>query len=126
VADRTPVPSSAQRAAYPERFLPWLDDVPSAERDDDAARLQVTVAHFGTTTEQDRHELLITHKFVISWFVRHVLDAPAWRWIGLNQANCGLTIVQWDTDLPPTLVRFNDVGHIPPALRGEDSLHLLS
>jgi probable phosphoglycerate mutase len=52
---------------------------------------------------------------VIGWFVRHVLDAPTWRWIGLNQENCGLTIVQWDTDRPPTLVCFNDVGHLPAA-----------
>lgn len=69
VADRTPVPSEAQRSKYPPRLLPWLDDVPAAERDDDAACLQATVAHFGTTGEQDRHELLITHNFVIGWFV---------------------------------------------------------
>ena len=126
VADRTPVPSSAQRTAYPERFLPWLDSVPENERDDDAARLQAAVGHFGSIIERDRHELVITHNFVIGWFVRHVLGAPTWRWIGLNQANCGLTIVRWETDRPPTLVCFNDVGHLPPALRGEDSLHLLS
>lgn len=115
VADRTPVPSRARRAAYPEHLLPWLDDVPQAERDEDATGLQAAVAHFGTTTEQDRCELLITHNFVIGWFVRHALDAPSWRWISLNQANCGLTIVRWDTDRPPALVCFNDVGHLTPA-----------
>ena len=40
------------------------------------------------TGAEDRHELLITHNFVIGWFVRHTLDAQVWRWIGLNQANC--------------------------------------
>ncbi len=60
--------------------------------------LQAAVEHFGVTGDTDRYELLITHNFVIGWFVRHMLDAPVWRWIGLDQANCAITIVQWDSD----------------------------
>jgi probable phosphoglycerate mutase len=112
VADRTPVPSAGQRGRYPERWHAWLDGVPDDERDEDAAALQAAVRHFGVTGDEDRVELLITHNFVIGWFVRHVLDAPAWRWIGLNQANCAITVVQWDSDRPPTLVCFNDTGHL--------------
>ncbi len=112
VADRTPVPSAGQRGRYPDRWLAWLDGVPDDERDEDAVALQAAIEHFGVTGQEDRHELLITHNFVIGWFVRHVLDAPVWRWIGLNQANCAITIVQWDSDRPPTLVSFNDTGHL--------------
>jgi serine/threonine-protein phosphatase PGAM5 len=112
VADRTPVPSAGQRGRYPDRWLGWLDGVPDDERDEDAVALQAAVEHFAVTGEEDRHELLITHNFVIGWFVRHVLDAPVWRWIGLNQVNCAITIVQWDSDRPPTLVSFNDTGHL--------------
>jgi serine/threonine-protein phosphatase PGAM5 len=112
LADRTPVPSAGQRDSYPARWHSWLDRVPPDERDEDATALQAAVGHFGVTGDDDRHELLITHNFVIGWFVRQVLDAPAWRWIGLNQANCALTIVQWDSDRPPTLVSFNDTGHL--------------
>ncbi len=112
IADRTPVPSTGQRHRYPARWHSWLDDVPGDERDEDATALQAAVAHFGVTGDDDRHELLITHNFVIGWFVRHVLDAPAWRWIGLNQSNCAITIVQWDSDRPPILVSFNDTGHL--------------
>ncbi|MEV2240420.1 histidine phosphatase family protein [Micromonospora sp. NPDC049891] len=112
VADRTPVPSAGQRGRYPDRWHAWLDGVPDDERDEDATALQAAVAHFGVTSDVDRHELLITHNFVIGWFVRHTLDAPTWRWIGLNQANCALTIVHWDSDRPPTLVSFNDTGHL--------------
>ncbi|WP_238009955.1 histidine phosphatase family protein [Dactylosporangium sp. AC04546] len=110
--DRTPVPSSGHRDSYPDRWLAWLDSVPDEERDADAAALQAAVEHFGATGEEDRYELLITHNFVIGWFVRHVLDAPVWRWIGLNQANCAITVVQWDADRPPALVSFNDTGHL--------------
>jgi probable phosphoglycerate mutase len=112
MADRTPVPSAGRRGLYPDRWLAWLDSVPDDERDEDATALQSAVEHFGVTGVTDRHELLITHNFVIGWFVRHTLDAPVWRWITLNQTNCAITIVQWDSDRPPTLISFNDTGHL--------------
>jgi probable phosphoglycerate mutase len=110
VADRTPVPSD--RDLYPQRWHAWLDTVPRAERDEDAVALRAAVEHFGVTGPADRCELLVTHAFVIGWFVRHVLDAPDWRWIGLNHGNCALTVVQWDSDRPPTLISYNDTGHL--------------
>jgi serine/threonine-protein phosphatase PGAM5 len=112
VADRTPVPSPARREDYPRRWHARLDDTPEEERDVDARALRAAVGHFGVTGATDRDELLVTHNFVIGWFVRHVLDAPTWRWLGLNQANCGITIVQWDAERPPALVSFNDTGHL--------------
>ena len=112
VADRTPVPGPGRESDYPDRYQPWFDQVPPAERDEDAAGVRAAVAHFGVVGDKDRNELLVTHNFVIGWFVRHVLDAPTWRWLGLNQDNCGLTIVAWETGRPPALVSFNDVGHL--------------
>lgn len=70
------------------------------------------------TGANDRRELLITHNFVIGWFVRHALDAPAWRWMGLNRAHCALTIIQIGPGLPPILIAFNDAGHLPIELGG--------
>ena len=58
-----------------------------------------------------------THNFVIGWFVRHVFDAPEWRWLGLNQANCGLTIIRIRSAKPPVLVAHNDLAHLPAELR---------
>src|SRR5262245_8948510 len=112
VADRTPVPSAERRDTYPAQWHSWLDGVPAGERDVEAVSLRATVGHRGVTGDEDRDELLITHNFVIGWFVRHVLDAPDWRWIGLNQANCGITVVQWESGRPPSLVSFNDTGHL--------------
>ena len=106
------MPSAAELDRYPQRWHAWFDGVPDDERDEDAAALQAAVEHFGVTGEADRYELLITHNFVIGWFVRHVLDAPVWRWMSLTQANCAITIVQWDSDRPPTLITFNDTGHL--------------
>jgi hypothetical protein len=64
--------------------------------------------------------------FVIGWFVRYVLDAPWWRWMGLNQFNCALTIIKVSDGEPPALVTFNDIGHLPADPRGEPPVRLLS
>lgn len=79
--------------------------------------MQDAVAEFLAPSRDDRHDLLITHNFVIGWFVRHVFDAPSWRWLGLNQANCGLTIIRVRSRKPPVLVVHNDLSHLPVELR---------
>jgi serine/threonine-protein phosphatase PGAM5 len=108
VADRTPFPSAGRMSTYPERWHGWFDGVPADERDVDAVGLRAAVAHFGVVGDEDRNELLITHNFVVGWFVRHVLDAPEWRWMGLNVGNGAVTVVQWETGRPPVLVSFNE------------------
>ena len=65
----------------------------------------------------DRHEALITHAFQIAWLVRHALDAPPARWLGLNSANAALTVIEHRDGLPPAIVMFNDTSHLPPELR---------
>lgn len=94
LSDRTPIPSADQASAVPPLYRPFLGNVPAGERDPAAAYLNAAVEQLAVTGADDRHELLITHNFVIGWFVRHALDAPAWRWMGLNQFNCALTIIQ--------------------------------
>lgn len=64
-----------------------------------------------------RHELVITHAFLIGWLVRDALDAPAWRWWGLNHCHAGITVIRYEPGRPPTLVVLNDVSHLPPDLR---------
>lgn len=81
------------------------------------AQMSDAIAEWFARSSEDRHELLITHNFVIAWFVREALGAEAWRWIGLNQANAGLTIIRVRTAKPPVLITHNDVGHLPRNLR---------
>ncbi len=71
----------------------------------------------GPDTATDVHELIVTHNFLIGWFIRHALHAPDWRWIGLNQQNCALTVILYRPGLPPSLVSFNDAAHLPDQLR---------
>ena len=111
--DRTPIPLGDAAAAVPARYRAFLDAVPPDERDEGGARLSAAVAELTAVGGADRAELLVTHTFVIGWFVRHVLEAPEWRWLGLNHAHCGLTTIAVAHDRPPMLLGYNDVGHLP-------------
>jgi len=101
----------------PSAFLPFFGSVTPEEIEAGEAQMADAVAEFLAPARGDRHDLLITHNFVISWFVREVFGAPAWRWLGLNQANCGLTIIRVRSAKPPVLVAHNDLGHLPVELR---------
>ena len=74
-------------------------------------------AEWMTPAREERHDLLITHNFVIGWFVRETFGAANWRWLGINQANAGLTIIRVRSAKPPVLVTHNDLGHLPAELR---------
>lgn len=101
----------------PHAFQSFFGGVTAAELEAGQAQMTDAVATWLTPHREDRHELLITHNFVIGWFVREVFNAPAWRWMGINQANCGLTIIRVRSAKPPVLVVHNDLGHLPPELR---------
>jgi probable phosphoglycerate mutase len=101
----------------PKAFDSFFGAVTDAEIEAGRAQMDDAITEFLAPARGDRHDLLITHNFVIGWFVRHVFDAPAWRWLGLNQANCGLTIIRVRSAKPPVLVVHNDLGHLPVELR---------
>ncbi len=101
----------------PHSFEQFFGGVTEEEIEAGSAQMADAVSEFLTPARGDRHDLLVTHNFVISWFVREVLDAPSWRWLGINQANAGLTIIRVRSAKPPALVTHNDLGHLPPELR---------
>lgn len=101
----------------PHAFEPFFGGVTEAEIAAGEAQMADATAEWLSPSRDDRHDLLITHNFVIAWFVREVFGAPAWRWMGVNQANCGLTIIRVRTAKPPVLVCHNDLGHLPAELR---------
>lgn len=110
------VPSGPQ-PGMPAVFEPFFGGVTPEQIEAGEAQMADAVADFLTPAREDRHDLLITHNFVIAWFVREVLGGAAWRWLGLNQANCGLTIIRVRSAKPPVLVTHNDLGHLPAELR---------
>ncbi|MBX3068251.1 MAG: histidine phosphatase family protein [Microbacteriaceae bacterium] len=101
----------------PKAFDTFFGAITEAEIDAGKAQMADAVTEWLSPSRGDRHDLLITHNFVIAWFVREVFGAPAWRWMGLNQANCGLTIIRVRTAKPAVLITHNDLGHLPVELR---------
>jgi probable phosphoglycerate mutase len=66
---------------------------------------------------EDRHELIVTHNFLIGWLVLNAMDAPPWRWLTLNHCNAALTVLRYEPGRPSTILFYNDMRHLPTALR---------
>jgi len=120
-----PVPSallfdcvpSGMTEETPGAYEPFFGSISDAEIEAGAAQMSDAVGEFLRRRNGDVHEVLITHNFVISWFVREVLGAPDWRWMTLNQAHCGLSVIAQKQGRPWTLMSHNDLGHLPMELR---------
>lgn len=117
------VPYLPQREELPsepaDSMLGRLAQFPAEEREHGPGSAQRALALFAGPVDGDepRHELIVTHTFLIGWLVRDALDAPKWRWMGLNHANAALTVIRYAPGRPAALLLFNDMGHLPPELR---------
>ena len=101
----------------PAAFEPFFGSVTEAEVEAGRAQMSDATSEFLARKRGEVHELLITHNFVIAWFVREVLQAPDWRWMTLNQAHCGLSVIAQKQGRPWTLLSHNDMAHLPVELR---------
>ena len=122
------IPADLDPAGLPASYAQLVSSYTGPERSAGAALAQAAIERFaaapgeetvppGEETADDVHELIVTHNFLIGWFIRHALHAPDWRWIGLNQQNCALTVILYRPGFPPSLVSFNDTAHLPEQLR---------
>lgn len=101
----------------PTVFEAFFGSVTEAEVEAGRAQMADAASEYLARKSGEVHELLITHNFVIGWFVREVLQAPEWRWMTLNQAHCGLTVIAQKQGRPWTLLSHNDLAHLPVELR---------
>jgi broad specificity phosphatase PhoE len=113
------LPADPDPARLPSRFASFLAGFSAAERAEGPARAVAALEHFARGSDEpgEEYELVVTHNFLIGWLVSQTMDAPQWRWLGLNQMNCAVTIIAYPPGLPASLIIFNDAGHLPPALR---------
>ena len=111
------LPPVPEQAELPPAYAALVESYAPEERAEGAELAAAAIRRYARPADRDGSELIITHNFLIGWFVRHALDAPDERWMGLNQCNGGLTVILYRTGQPASLVSFNDVGHLPPSLR---------
>lgn len=100
-------------------LLRFLADVTDEEATEGHALAQEALRRFTghVAEESDRHELVVTHNFLIAWLVCQTLGAPAWRWLGLNYCNAALTVIRYAPGRPASLLICNDMSHLPVELR---------
>lgn len=112
-----PVPDPAELAAP---FARLVESYTPAERAEGAALAATAVRRFAGVPElmaTDENVLVVTHSFLVAWFVRHALGAPDRGWLGLNAANAGVTAVRCLPGRGCRLLTFNDLRHLPDDLR---------
>ncbi|MBL1100179.1 histidine phosphatase family protein [Streptomyces coffeae] len=118
------VPHTPERHELPadsaDFLLDFVHQFPAEERERGPLLARQAVERFTGPVDgpEDRHELVVTHNFLIGWLVREVLDAPNWRWLGLNHGNAALTVIRWPPPgRPPSMVFWNDMAHLSAELR---------
>ncbi|WP_336205386.1 histidine phosphatase family protein [Nonomuraea sp. LPB2021202275-12-8] len=67
--------------------------------------------------DEERHELVVTHNFLVGWLIRDAYGAPPWRWLGINHANAALTVIRYAQGRLPAVLAHNDMAHLPAELR---------
>lgn len=116
--DHVPYVPSADE--MPRPWAGFFDGYEEAEAASGQRLAEALVARFAKVPEKgqpDTYEVLVTHAYQIAWLVRDALGAPPVRWLSLDSANTGLTVLEYRTGLAPTLVMFNDLSHLPTDLR---------
>lgn len=100
-------------------YLRFLADTTDEERERGAVLADQVLDLFTGPVDgdEDRHELVVTHNFLVAWLVRDALHAPKWRWLGLNHANAALTVIRYPPDRAPAVLVTNDMRHLPAELR---------
>jgi len=113
------LPFAPDPAGLPPSFADFVAGFSAAERAEGPALAVAALERFARAGGEPGHtyELVVTHNFLIGWLVSQALGAPPWRWLGLNQMNCAVTVIAYPAGLPGSLVTFNDAGHLPAALR---------
>lgn len=100
-------------------FLRFLESASDEERQHGPglARQALELFTGAVTGEEDRHELVVTHNFLVAWLVRDAMYAPKWRWLGLNHGNAALTVIRYAPGRPASVLVSNDMRHLPGELR---------
>ncbi|MGW1502171.1 histidine phosphatase family protein [Streptomyces mirabilis] len=102
-----------------ERLLAFLEQVTAQEREEGAALAREAEERFTGPVDgaEDRHELVVTHNFLVGWLVRAALDAPPWRWMSLNHCNAALSVIRYTPGRAASVLFYNDMSHLPEDLR---------
>jgi probable phosphoglycerate mutase len=114
------IPAKAELPpASADYLMSRLEQIPAEERTHGPALAHEALNQFTGPADDNepRHELVVTHNFLIAWLVRAAQDAPNWRWLGLNHCNAALTVIRYAPQRPSSVLIYNDMAHLSDDLR---------
>ncbi|WP_432880934.1 histidine phosphatase family protein [Kribbella sp. CA-245084] len=112
VRDELPAESADYLLSFLNQFT-----TEELERGPELARLALERFTGPVRGENEQHQLVVTHNFLVGWLVRHAMDAPSWRWLSLNHCNAALTVLRYTPGRPSSVLIYNDMRHLPAQLR---------
>ncbi|WP_434444901.1 histidine phosphatase family protein [Lentzea sp. E54] len=101
----------------PPAWAGFFDGFDAAEAATGARLAEALVDRFAHPAPAETHEVLVTHAYQVAWLVRDALGAPPARWLAMSCGNTALTVIQHRDGMPPTLLTYNDMSHLPAELR---------
>lgn len=112
------IPTIPDEARLTQRQREFFAQLPESACQEGPRQAEAAIARFTTVGATDTRELIVSHGNLINFFVSQAMDAPPHGWLRPVDYHCGLTIIRYSTSSGPRLITYNDVGHLPPELRG--------
>ncbi|MFI6395423.1 histidine phosphatase family protein [Nonomuraea sp. NPDC050547] len=104
-------------AEMPPAWRGFFDGYDAKEAAEGARLADALTDRFARPATAETHEVLVTHAYQVAWLVRDALDAPPVRWLGLTCGNTALTVIEYRDGVGPSVMLYNDMGHLPDDLR---------
>jgi serine/threonine-protein phosphatase PGAM5 len=113
------IPAVPERHRLTPSQVEFFDRLPKHRVATGPAQAAAAIQAYAAPVTEDRRELIISHGNLINWFVTQALDAPDQAWLRMLDYSCALTVIMYFPDRT-RLISYNDMGHLPPSMRGTD------
>jgi serine/threonine-protein phosphatase PGAM5 len=113
------IPAVPARQRLTSSQAEFFDHLPKQRLAAGPAQAAAAIQAYAGPVTEDRRELIISHGNLINWFVTQALDAPDHAWLRMLDYSCALTVILYFPDRT-SLISYNDMGHLPPSMRGTD------
>jgi serine/threonine-protein phosphatase PGAM5 len=113
------IPAAPERHRLTPSQAKFFDHPPKHRVAAGPAQAAAALKAYAGPVTVDRRELIISHGNLINWFVAKALDVPDQAWLRMLDCSCALTVIMYFPDRT-SLISYNDMGHLPPSMRGTD------
>jgi broad specificity phosphatase PhoE len=113
------IPAIPDRQLLTTSHAEFFDSMPDQWLTEGPVQAAAAIRTYAGPVAEDRRDLIISHGNLINWFVTQALDAPDQAWLRMLDYSCALTVIMYLPDRT-RLISYNDMGHLPPSMRGTE------